>query len=99
MSRPVIKKYIPPRHVDEYPTGIIAPAGQLVSGSEGWSTQKPALQWDRCVGCLRCYVLCPDACIVRHEGKIIVDARFCKGCGICAAECPVQAIVLREEGA
>ena len=38
---------------------------------------------------------CPDAAI---DQDLKVDLNFCKGCGICANECPKKAIeVVREE--
>jgi pyruvate ferredoxin oxidoreductase delta subunit len=38
---------------------------------------------------------CPDAAI---DEDLNVDLRFCKGCGICANECPKKAIeMVREE--
>jgi len=38
---------------------------------------------------------CPDGAI---DDDLVVDLRFCKGCGICANECPKKAIsMVREE--
>jgi pyruvate ferredoxin oxidoreductase delta subunit len=38
---------------------------------------------------------CPDSAI---DADINVDLEFCKGCGICANECPKKAIqMVREE--
>jgi pyruvate ferredoxin oxidoreductase delta subunit len=34
-------------------------------------------------------MFCPDSSIMVKEGKVIgVDLKHCKGCGICARECP-----------
>ncbi len=41
-----------------------------------------------CNSCGNCYVYCPDMCILWENGKPKVDYDFCKGCGICANECP-----------
>ncbi|MFQ5885170.1 MAG: 4Fe-4S binding protein, partial [Thermoplasmata archaeon] len=42
----------------------------------------------------------PDACIERDGDKIEINLKYCKGCGICAEECPVKAIIMvREESA
>ena len=44
-------------------------------------------------GC--CQMYCPDAAI---DQDLKVDLNFCKGCGICANECPKKAIeMVREE--
>jgi 2-oxoacid:acceptor oxidoreductase delta subunit (pyruvate/2-ketoisovalerate family) len=52
-----------------------------------------------CNECETCYVFCPDASILRGEERISheVNYDFCKGCGICFAECPRGAISLKEE--
>ncbi len=52
-----------------------------------------------CTACDNCYVFCPDAAIVpnRATGAYEIDLTHCKGCGICAAECPRGAIILRPE--
>ncbi len=40
-----------------------------------------------------CHFYCPEGAIkVREDGFIEVDLRYCKGCGICAEECPVKCI-------
>jgi heterodisulfide reductase subunit A len=52
---------------------------------------------EKCVYCLTCVRLCP----YRAMGKNIEDrvaqpiTTACQGCGICAAECPAEAITLR----
>jgi pyruvate ferredoxin oxidoreductase delta subunit len=46
-----------------------------------------------------CEMYCPEAAIVKGENdKPRIDLRFCKGCGICANECPQGAIEMQEEG-
>jgi len=52
-----------------------------------------------CNECENCYIFCPDASILKREGKIFhqVDYDFCKGCGVCFVECPRRAISLEEE--
>jgi pyruvate ferredoxin oxidoreductase delta subunit len=46
-------------------------------------------------------MVCPDAAITWNETKEQVEFNydFCKGCGICANECPGMAIqMIRESG-
>jgi 2-oxoacid:acceptor oxidoreductase gamma subunit (pyruvate/2-ketoisovalerate family)/2-oxoacid:acceptor oxidoreductase delta subunit (pyruvate/2-ketoisovalerate family) len=62
-----------------------------------WRLYRPELDTERCVGCRRCYILCPEVAIGMVDGKAEVNYRHCKGCGICAEECPVGAIELVEE--
>jgi pyruvate ferredoxin oxidoreductase delta subunit len=46
-----------------------------------------------------CLVFCPDVAIRRDgEGRMRIDDAHCKGCGICAAECPRGAITMTREG-
>jgi len=51
-----------------------------------------------CPRCDNCYIFCPDAAI-RHSSEpgvnYTIDLKHCKGCGICAAECPRFCIELK----
>jgi len=46
-----------------------------------------------------CYIFCPEGCIKLDEADeyFKADLYYCKGCGICARECPAQAIKMVEE--
>lgn len=57
-----------------------------------WRVFRPELDKDKCIGCRRCYILCPEVAISIVENKADINYRYCKGCGICAEECPVNAI-------
>ena len=52
-----------------------------------------------CPACDNCYIFCPDAAISKvkdDKNKLyLVDIEYCKGCGICAAECPRGCIVMK----
>ncbi|HEX4088521.1 MAG TPA: NAD(P)-binding protein [Trebonia sp.] len=51
-----------------------------------------------CFGCDNCYGACPDNAVVKlADGKYEIDLDYCKGCGICAAECPCGAIDMQPE--
>jgi NADPH-dependent glutamate synthase beta subunit-like oxidoreductase len=54
-----------------------------------------------CMGCDNCYGMCPDNAVIKLEpGKAYgyaIDLDHCKGCGICAQECPVGAIGMEPE--
>ena len=60
-----------------------------------WASTYPVIQ-DSCIRCLKCWIYCPDSAI-RIEEKITPDLSFCKGCGICAQVCPVQAIQMEKK--
>jgi thioredoxin reductase/Pyruvate/2-oxoacid:ferredoxin oxidoreductase delta subunit len=53
-----------------------------------------------CNLCDNCYIFCPDVAIRKdvQTGQNIIDYDYCKGCGICVAECPRHALVMEEEG-
>ena len=53
-----------------------------------------------CNECEVCLIFCPDIAIVRKEGEKGFDFKYdyCKGCGICAHECPRNAMAMTREG-
>jgi len=69
---------------------------QLITGT--WRSQRPVLDPEKCTHCLLCWLFCPDLCIpLSGEERLETDLNYCKGCGICAAECPYDAITMRPE--
>lgn len=46
----------------------------------------------RCTRCDTCLVYCPEGIVDRTIDGYAVDLAFCKGCGICVAECPRDAM-------
>lgn len=55
----------------------------------GWRSKVPIWQEKNCIQCLNCWAFCPDNAIKIKDGKRgEYDYEFCKGCGICAEECP-----------
>ena len=73
------------------------------SGANGktgnWRIFKPVLDKQKCVKCLRCWIFCPESAIKRNKDDTIdIDYDYCKGCGICAKECAVNAIKMEREG-
>jgi 2-oxoacid:acceptor oxidoreductase delta subunit (pyruvate/2-ketoisovalerate family) len=53
-----------------------------------------------CNSCELCLIYCPDVAIKRRSdnGKFEIDYDYCKGCGVCSAECPRCAISMTREG-
>lgn len=48
---------------------------------------------ERCISCLTCVRVCPvDIPRFSSMGEITIDPFMCQACGMCAVECPVQAI-------
>ena len=52
-----------------------------------------------CFECDNCFGMCPDTAVQKlGEGlRYAFDYDYCKGCGICAAECPAGAIEMTPE--
>ena len=90
----------------EIPIGgkIVEPGNSREIKTGSWKSQKPAIDKEKCIGCLRCAAYCPEMAIKFREAvdekgvrkNIIteIDLDHCKGCGICANECPVRAIFM-----
>ncbi len=48
---------------------------------------------EKCAACLTCVRVCPFSVpFINERGEAEIDINRCKGCGICAAECPARAI-------
>ncbi len=86
-----------PQTLAEIPDSTAFEAGYLVTKNAGWRSVRPVIDMDRCVGCLQCYLYCPDGVISRQGAKVAIDYDFCKGCGICRRICAVGAIAMEEE--
>jgi NADPH-dependent glutamate synthase beta subunit-like oxidoreductase len=50
-----------------------------------------------CTYCDSCYFHCPDMAIAKLEKGYTVKTDYCKGCGLCVAECPTGSIAMQEE--
>jgi pyruvate ferredoxin oxidoreductase gamma subunit len=59
-----------------------------------WRTLRPVIDYERCNRCWWvCSEFCPDSAIrVNAEGYPEIDYDHCKGCLVCAAQCPPHAI-------
>jgi pyruvate ferredoxin oxidoreductase delta subunit len=78
---------------------IVMEAGSASARKTGdWRTERPILDKQKCTKCALCWLDCPDAAIKpTEEGYYEADLNYCKGCGICANICPVDAITMIEE--
>lgn len=50
-----------------------------------------------CIYCDNCYFYCPDMAITKLERGYEVKSDYCKGCGLCVAECPTGSISMYED--
>jgi len=78
--------------------GVVTEPGSALKYKTGdWRAFRPLVDRGKCVNCLLCWIYCPDSAIIRHEKWVEVNYDYCKGCGICAHECPTKAIEMVEE--
>jgi len=56
-----------------------------------------------CMSCDNCWTLCPDSSVLKTQeiasdgSHYVFDYDYCKGCGLCANECPCGYIVMVDE--
>ena len=61
------------------------------------------LSCGNCLACDNCWTLCPDSAVLKTTAQAtdgshyVFDYDYCKGCGICARECPTGYIAMVDE--
>lgn len=80
-------------------TIITEPGSALKFKTGDWRSQRPIWDSAKCTSCLLCFIYCPDNSIkIGTDGKMTgIDLDYCKGCGICATECPKEALHMEKE--
>jgi 2-oxoacid:acceptor oxidoreductase delta subunit (pyruvate/2-ketoisovalerate family) len=65
-----------------------------LTGENALFEARRCLSCGNCFGCDNCFAVCPDNAVMKlgSAGDYSFDYDFCKGCGICAQECPCGAI-------
>jgi 2-oxoacid:acceptor oxidoreductase gamma subunit (pyruvate/2-ketoisovalerate family)/2-oxoacid:acceptor oxidoreductase delta subunit (pyruvate/2-ketoisovalerate family) len=72
--------------------GLVGPGSFLENKTGSWKVFHPEYDRAKCTMCNFCWFYCPEGCIYRKEDRMEFDMEYCKGCGICANECPTEAI-------
>ena len=82
--------------------GMILEAGNAVEYlTGGWRAFRPVRGEAQCINCMQCWLFCPDSSILvdaENEEMTGFNLDYCKGCGICASICPVNAKVIKQAG-
>ncbi len=84
----------------ELPIGAVVdtPGNISVVETGSWAVEQPVVDLDACVHCMICWMLCPDSAFIVEGDKLMaVDYVHCKGCGICAVECPKKCIEMVQD--
>lgn len=93
-------------HEDRRQERHVAPAERVRNFDEttlGLEMQEALEETDRCfscgncIFCDNCFYYCPDMAVKKVEGGYEIRTDYCKGCGLCAKECPTGSIAMREE--
>ena len=51
-----------------------------------------------CYNCNNCYNFCPDMAVIKSSTGYQINLDYCKGCGICANECPCGSLRMDKAG-
>lgn len=88
---------------------ITRPGSTIDYKTHDWRTLRPVIDQERCIRCRLCWLYCPEGTIIeldkpyttktgrKYTKTYKVNYDYCKGCGICAQECPAKAIKMVEE--
>ena len=87
-------------HISNVSSPSIGEAGR----TGDWREVTPVIDHTKCIpskrnkpSCFLCWLYCPEAAVKRTI-PVEIDLDYCKGCGVCAEECPAGAITMIREG-
>ncbi len=92
------------KNTDTNISGVCTPAVGEAGRTGEWRDARPVIDSTKCIpeskgkpACFLCWLYCPEG-VVSMTIPVRIDMDYCKGCGICAEECPPNAIqMVREE--
>lgn len=70
------------------------------SNTGSWRLERPTVDFDKCIRCGTCNLVCPTNCITfdkLSDEPVKFDWYYCKGCGVCVNECPKQCMEMVDE--
>lgn len=68
---------------------------RLLREQNSLTTKKASIHRGKCTICLTCYRVCPHGAIT-WDNRAVIMQEACQACGICASECPMDAIQLED---
>ena len=91
----------------ELGAAITNPGNAVEYETGDWRSMQPETDEDVCIACGLCWIFCPDNSRrlaprqrmtpdIKTKKYYDFNVRYCKGCGICAKECPTGAIKMIE---
>jgi 2-oxoacid:acceptor oxidoreductase delta subunit (pyruvate/2-ketoisovalerate family) len=101
--------YFEPRPREQAPVLPVAERSGEAEVEGGLTQQQVAREAQRCLSCGNClacdncWTLCPDVAVLKTRRPVedgshyVFDYDYCKGCGLCARECPTAYIVMEAE--
>ena len=91
------KPFFDQSHIPDNLCPIATTASPMLPGD--WRSLRPVVIRAKCVKCAVCWLYCPVQCVVEKPRWFDFELATCKGCGICARECPQRAIAMVPEAA
>lgn len=70
---------------------------QPLAPSEAQSEADRCFSCGTCTQCDNCFYYCPDVAITKLADGYEIKTDYCKGCGLCVAECPTGSIQMQED--
>jgi pyruvate ferredoxin oxidoreductase delta subunit len=96
-DRPKVLKW--ESYWDLPPASISFPIKGSAGKTGNWRTFRPVVNHEDCIQCYFCYMYCPEGVISINEDtkQVEIDYIYCKGCGVCANNCPKKCIEMKKE--
>jgi 2-oxoacid:acceptor oxidoreductase delta subunit (pyruvate/2-ketoisovalerate family) len=76
---------------------VAKPGSSVVVKTGEWRSVRPVVDKGKCVKCGICQNYCPEGIMGPLGDFPDIDYDFCKGCSLCAIECPVKCIAMEQE--
>ncbi len=88
---------------DENISAMATPAVGEAGKTGDWRDMRPVHDPAKCIPCIKkksacflCWLYCPEG-VIKATIPLEINLEYCKGCGICAEECPGKAIIMVNE--